>query len=461
MPRVSVVMPAYNYQQYVGFAIQSVLNQTYQDFEFIITDNASTDCTVDAIKKFNDPRIRLFFLKQNLGHSVGMNKCISEARGEFIAFLNADDAFFPEKLEKQVRIFDNNPDVGAVFTYAQLMDGKGNDLADGQSYYSSETFKQPNKKRFEWLRHFFFQGNCLCYPSAFIRKQCLDDIGLLDLRFAQLVDFDLWLRVCMKYEIYIIPEKLVKFRVHPEQGSNAEQPEIVSRSFLEWIQILKHYLNPAICDNLLKIFPWTDIKKTGLLSKNLTTKFDSELVPFVIAMLALQVDRPAEQYFGCNLLYQMLDDKDIAQKLKDKYSFNVSNLLDLAKKQDVFGIASQKKIQSQLEQAQAEIAELRFHYATLLTQSMVQAELDVPESQRHYTVLVRNAWYRYLKGDLSGMAQCLEQSLKHTPLSATEAVLNWLEIFAKLSLNHGDVQLDISALTNSQAWKQVIESILV
>lgn len=460
MPRVSVVMPVYNYQNYVGFAIQSVLNQTYKDFELVITDNASTDRTEEAIKKFTDDRIRLFSLKINHGHSVGMNKCISEAKGEFIALLNADDTFYPEKLEKQVSILDKNPDVAAVFTYVQLMDGKGNDLADGQLYYTSESFKQPNKNRFEWLRHFFFHGNCLCYPSAVIRKQCLNEIGLLDPRFAQLVDFDLWLRVCMNYEIHIIPEKLVKFRVHPDQGSNAQQPETISRSFLEWIQILENYLNPAICDNLLKIFSLTDIKKTGLLTKNLTTKIDSQLVPFVIAMLALQVDRPAEQYFGCNLLYQMLDNQDIAQKLQEKYSFDFSKFLAIARQQDVFGIVSQKKLQFQLEQAQSEIAQLRFQYATLLAQSWVEAELEVPDSQKHYTILVRNAWYKYLKGDMSGMAQSLEQSLNHTPLSATETILNWLKIFDKLSLNHGEVQLDISSLTDSQEWRQVIDSIL-
>lgn len=99
MPRVSVVMPAYNDQRYVAETIQSVLAQTYQDFQFIITNNGSTDETGNIIKTFTDPRIKLLTLEKNRGHCGGMNNSIRAAQGEFLALLNADDLYAPDKEE--------------------------------------------------------------------------------------------------------------------------------------------------------------------------------------------------------------------------------------------------------------------------------------------------------------------------------------------------------------------------
>ncbi|WP_375510572.1 glycosyltransferase, partial [uncultured Nostoc sp.] len=320
MPRVTVIIPSYNHEKFVGEAIQSVLNQTYQDFELVITDDGSTDKTVEIIKSFTDTRIRLFCFERNQGACVAANKCISEAKGEFIAMLSSDDIFAPEKLEKQVNFLDKNPEIGAVFGFAEIIDEYGNDFQDENHFYK-HIFIQPNRTRFEWLNYFFFRLNCLCHPSVLIRKKCYDHIGSYDERFAQLPDLDFWIRLCLKYEIYIIPENLIKFRVlQNETNASGDKPTKHIRQSLEITQILKNYLKIEVNDNFLKIFPDILIDITSL---------ETELAPFYVAMLALQVGNPAYKFFAIDTLYQIFTKKNIVIKIKEKYSFEFSNLIIL------------------------------------------------------------------------------------------------------------------------------------
>ena len=108
-PKVSVIIPTYNRAHLVGRAIRSVLNQTYQDFEIIVVDDGSTDNTEEVVKSFNDPRIRYIRHEKNRGGSAACNTGIRAARGEYIAFQDSDDEWLPEKLEKQMQVFENTP----------------------------------------------------------------------------------------------------------------------------------------------------------------------------------------------------------------------------------------------------------------------------------------------------------------------------------------------------------------
>ena len=107
-PKVSVVMASYNHEAFVREAIGSVLNQSYQDFELVITDDGSADGTVKAIQSVSDPRIRLNVFKENQGACAAVNDALARARGDYIAVLNSDDYFLPGKLEKQVAFVDAN-----------------------------------------------------------------------------------------------------------------------------------------------------------------------------------------------------------------------------------------------------------------------------------------------------------------------------------------------------------------
>src|SRR3990172_8452891 len=259
MPRVSVIIPSYNHEKYVAQTIQSVLDQTYQDFEIVITDDGSTDSTVEELEKFKDSRIRIFTFKNNMGACVAAKKCILESKGEYIAVLSSDDMFLPDKLEKQVKFLNEHPEIWIVFGYAHIIDEDGNDFCDENHFYYN-IFKQPNRTRFEWLNYFFYTGNALCHPSALIRRRCYEEIGYYDERLAQIPDFDFWIRACLKHDIYIIPENLIKFRVRAgEANVSGNKPETRIRAYIEFLYVLKNFLSIESIEEFLKIFPEASI----------------------------------------------------------------------------------------------------------------------------------------------------------------------------------------------------------
>src|ERR1043166_3249216 len=129
-PRLSVVIKSYNHAPFVAQTIQSVLDQSFQDFEIVVTDDASTDGTADVIRTFADPRISLEVLPHNRGISAAMNETLARARGELIAILNSDDYALPGRLERQVAYLDMHPEIGAVFALARPVDDSGEPAAD-------------------------------------------------------------------------------------------------------------------------------------------------------------------------------------------------------------------------------------------------------------------------------------------------------------------------------------------
>ena len=259
-PCTSVVMPSYNHVAFVGEAIQSILDQSLQDFDIVVTDDGSRDGTPDVIAKFSDPRIKLEVFPENRGGVIAGNSALRRASGKYIARLNSDDFFLPGKLEKQVAFLEANPDVAAVFGLPRLIDEGGKPLADGYREFTFP-FPHPRPSREEWLRFFFLKGNSLCFPTVLIRRSIFDEIGLLDPRLANLPDLDMWVRLCMKHEIYVMQAELTAFRKH---GSNmgAPRPESALRVQFEYFQILKHYrrLDPGLA---CKIFA-NDLAALGI-----------------------------------------------------------------------------------------------------------------------------------------------------------------------------------------------------
>ena len=162
MTSVSVVIPSYNHAAYVAEAIRSALDQSHGDLEVVITDDGSRDGTPDVIRRIADPRIGLEVFEKNRGAGVALNSAIRRARGEFICFLASDDFFLPGKLEKQVRFLRENPHVAAVFGMPRFADQRGAPLAEN---FNGDIFLAPFTKnlrtRPDWLRHFFYEGNCL------------------------------------------------------------------------------------------------------------------------------------------------------------------------------------------------------------------------------------------------------------------------------------------------------------
>lgn len=338
MPKVSVILTSFNHGKYIREAIDSALAQTFTDFELIIWDDASSDDSWAIINSYTDTRIKAFRNDETRRHIL--SRAISEvASGEYIAIHHSDDVWEPEKLEKQVDFLDANPTYGAVFTKVLAIGEDSLPHKDKSNYYAN-VFEQPNRTRHEWLNYFFYHGNALCHPSVLIRKQCYTDCGLYRYGMAQVSDFDMWIRLCLKYEIYVLPEKLVYFRARDnEANTSGNRPEVNIRVSIEYHNILKSYLLIDAFEEMAAIFPEAKeyYRKDGFEPK------------FVFAMLALEKNMPNWiKFFGIELLFDLIDDSTTAKKIKSLYGFDYRTLIALTAKHDVFSMYTLSECNRQL-----------------------------------------------------------------------------------------------------------------
>jgi glycosyltransferase involved in cell wall biosynthesis len=324
MPKVSVIMAAYNHEKYVGQAVQSVLDQTYRDFELVITDDASTDRTVREITRFDDARIRFFPLSKNRGQFVATNHCLRQATGEYIAVLNSDDMFLPLKLQRQVQFLEEHPEVGAVFCGVRTID-EHSQRARGKKVFLCE-----NRSRAQWLSRFFYKDNRLCHPSVLMRRRCHEVVGAYNECYAQLADYDLWIRLCMRYEIHILPEELVAFRVLPRNANmSGRRPDSIKRRWWEHRRILNNFLSIQDPGFFLQVFP-----EAGKYGHDLP----ETLLPFVLARLALAAKsrRQAHQAFALDTIYHLLSDPHTAGLLQQRFGFDYKDFITLTGQCDIF-----------------------------------------------------------------------------------------------------------------------------
>ncbi len=327
MPRISVLLSSLNHAKFVAEAIQSVLDQTFTDFELIIIDDCSDDDSWNVIQRFRDPRIRTFRNAERRRGAAGFNDAIrSLAQGEYVAIHHSDDRFVPAKLEKQVDFLDAHPEIGAVFSRVQLIDENGAPFEESGHHYT-KVFDQPNRSRHEWLHRFFYQGNCLCHPSALIRKECFSKAGPYDRRFGQAGDLDMWVRLAMHYEIHVLEEPLVQFRIRDnEANESGNRPESHIRGRLEWVQILKRYLAIKGEADFFRIFPEASAEAIA----------GGNNLPFLLARQALRNGQDVQQAFGIGVLYDLMQEPATVAELEAKYGFTYLDLISLAGDCDIF-----------------------------------------------------------------------------------------------------------------------------
>lgn len=202
-PTVSVVMAAKNYARFIGQAVRSVFNQTFADWELVVVDDGSTDHTPQAVKPFlGDPRVR-YVRSDKLGQPRAKNLGLRLSRGEFVAYLDADDAWEPTKLAKQLEVLRERPEVGVCFTSRVLMDEQGNvTQADGQLSVGVQPLNLQS----------VFLSNRICFSSVVVRRAVFDQVGGFDPEFDLSIDYDLWLRVARHWRFANLPEPLVRYR---------------------------------------------------------------------------------------------------------------------------------------------------------------------------------------------------------------------------------------------------------
>ena len=169
-PRVSVIIPTFNRAAMLRDAIDSVLNQTFEDYEIIVVDDGSTDNTRETISKFNSPKITYIY-QENRGRSIARNIALSRARGEFIAFLDSDDIFLPYKLEKQINAMEIQKDYGLVYSAAIVAGDKGNELYDINSRGDKGLLHEATVSGWIYEKVAFYTPVTIILPSVMFQKQ--------------------------------------------------------------------------------------------------------------------------------------------------------------------------------------------------------------------------------------------------------------------------------------------------
>lgn len=344
--KISIILISYNHEKYLRETIDSVLGQTYSNFEFIIWDDASTDKSWEIVNSYTDSRIKAFRNKINTG-SGNINRAITQKiSGDYIAIHHSDDIWEPKKLEKQIAILDKNPDIGAVFTWATIIAENG-DLFKDKDHFYYKVFEQPNRTRYEWLNYFFYKGNALCHPSVLVRKKAYDNCGLYRDGLNQIDDFDMWVRLALDHEIYVIPEKLVRFRVHQnEANSSGDRPDSRIRGQFEYLQLLDNYKKISSFRELKKVFP--EAKKYE--------REENEDLGFVLGMTALDTGIQAfTELFGLTLLFEALNNPVRAKKIKELYNFTHLDFIELTAKHDVFSVEVIRNLRNQLAKRDAQL----------------------------------------------------------------------------------------------------------
>lgn len=210
-PKVSVLMPAYNAEKYLGQAIESILNQTFGDFECIIIDDCSKDKTWDIIQEYakKDKRIVGVTNEHNLGIAGNLNKAISLAKGQYLARMDADDWAYPDRFEKQIAFLDSNPKVGIVGGAMEVYNESLDTLLYVRSYYTDNAS----------LRAYMFKQSPFSHPCIMYRKEVIKD-NLYNEKLSPTEDYDLYFRVGKTYEFANLEDILLKYRTSNTQSSS-------------------------------------------------------------------------------------------------------------------------------------------------------------------------------------------------------------------------------------------------
>lgn len=213
-PRVSVIMSTHNDRKYLPLAMESVLQQTFTDFECIIVDDASTDDTAQILLRYADPRIRIIRHDRNVGLTRSLNEALALSRGTYVARMDGDDIALPDRFEKQVTFLDEHPDVGLVGTAFMYID------AENAVTGSEPVFVTDEEIRSRLLKH-----NCFGHGTVMARRAILQAVGGYDESFRFSQDYDLWLRIAERAPVANIADKLYCWRRTSEAISTRHTEE--------------------------------------------------------------------------------------------------------------------------------------------------------------------------------------------------------------------------------------------
>jgi len=217
-PKISVLMSVYNGEKYLRELVESILNQTYKNFEFIIINDGSTDNTLNILKGYNDSRIKIYS-QENIGLTKSLNKAIRLSKGKYIARVDVDDIATPRRLEKQIDFLNSNPEIGLVGSFGIKIDKVGQTI-------QKIILPVFDKK----IRKELIKANVFIHGSVMVRKEIFEKVGYYNEIFKYAQDYELWGRIAQIYKLHNLPEVLLIRR--ETKDSLSSNPAILEERIL-------------------------------------------------------------------------------------------------------------------------------------------------------------------------------------------------------------------------------------
>lgn len=323
-PLVSVLMVNYNHEKTIKRTIESVLNQTYKNIQFIIVDDGSKDGSIEVIKSFKDPRIELFELHDNNHICLATNFGFKKVKGDYLARIDSDDIWYPEKLKKQLQFINNNKDCNICFTWSDWIDEDGNLINDSMSDLMDLTDVTYSTQQ-EWLNTFYYIGNCLLHSSVLMKRCIMEETGDFTIGYRQLHDFDYWIRIAKKHNLYVIPERLIAMCRFRESNVNAssitEKNDI--RTFNEFMDIRENFFNNIDDKVLIDSFSHDFINKNSVSKKELECEK-------AFLLCHPQVSWPNHiPLAGIKKLKNLLEEEQYRILLQEKFDFTIHDFYEM------------------------------------------------------------------------------------------------------------------------------------
>lgn len=215
IPQVSVCIPTYNRAGMLKESIESVLAQTFQDFELIVSDNASTDDTEQMVRSFHDRRIVYSRNAENFGWQWNMGQVLSLAKGELLGVLPDDDIMLPDNLARKVEVLRRYPHAGLVHSKYHLIDAEGRVIRPNTNWgHGPDRVSDAIESGQEVLRSLLLGYNTINLPTVLYRRECYDRLGGFTKALSHADDYEYWMKIAAHYDVAFVAEPLVKWRIH-------------------------------------------------------------------------------------------------------------------------------------------------------------------------------------------------------------------------------------------------------
>ena len=323
MTKVSICVPLYNHKNYIGSCIESILKQTYQNIEIIVSDDNSSDNGVAIVESIKDSRIKIIKNKINLGPSVNINKAIENASGDYIIVLASDDMLYDNAIDKYLQKTLSSPEALLYFGWFQTIDQNDSEI-DSYNMVLGNKLRDPEL----YLEELFSGGNFLMGSGVFYKKNFFEIVGKFNPLLIQTQDLDMWVKTLTAgHKIAIVEEKIIKYRIHLDNlSNNLDDPKkiitIQSRYLFEIQKVLEHYLKIKDFEFFKKTFP-------AILNYNFV---DEKYQNFYLMKEAIRVGNlsnslyhVAYKLFAANMAHSIFQNKNLASEISEKFGFNFSD----------------------------------------------------------------------------------------------------------------------------------------